>query len=179
MAKKKHPEIVLSNQGAVDSAAKYMQGVFQNETVKDGRLYQMKLVPYGAPKTYKQIAAIHALCKELSTEDDLHGNRFSKDWWYKEYKLWAYIPLLKIQALEDGDEQLVSLINDASKLIKKSLAARIGFEDDDYSIKHFIADNPAFSYEFAKKEHLIEVINYMLDDAPKRGIYLELKTEDE
>jgi hypothetical protein len=172
---KKH-HLVLNGKRAIEVAIHHLNSVPTNTNV----LYEQIIRPFKAPKTYKQLKTIRALCLDLSVNKEEEWTGYSAQWWYRHYKLRAYVPQLEIQALGDGDTELVDLIGKARELIKKSHENGMFnyYKDDDYTLEDFIADNPAFSYADAKKEQLINVIEFMLNDAPKKGIFLEVKDKD-
>ena len=220
---------VINTPHALEQCKRVLDKWFTEKTITDGEVFHFFLKPFQAPKTHKQLGGIRILCDQMSkTESNTYAGHDS-DYWYRYYKLRAYVPLLEANALETNDAELVALISSARQLIKamrgaslfdlaKVLASyneyllksfkhhrnlpekeRIAFHevlnraaknfsehhnkselgkpDDGYTAADFIADNPAFSYANASKEHLVKVIDYMMKDAAEKGIYLELKKD--
>lgn len=214
----KEINLVLNGIHSVEQAKRTLDKWYKERTEQSGEVFHFFLKPFKAPKTYKQLKSIHELCNQLSNTDINEHAGHSSEHWRRYYKLRAYVPQLKSEALEKGDTDLVDLIQSASDLIKASRGQALfkydlekiltaynafliknnskkrsledmakGFiaavkkrelgKDSEYSVSDMIADNPAFSYANASKEQLIKVIDCMLNDAAKKGIYLELKNE--
>lgn len=216
--------LVLNNLHSLEAAKARLDSYYKH-TADTGQIYQLLVQPFQKPKTYKQIRAIHVLCKQLSMNKENEWGGHDEQYWKRYYKLRSYIPLLKDDALERGDTELIDLIasastvlyanrgkqlykydlgsiltiyNDYLRVLKKkhsqhSLvnmldAAKRNFmrhasdkvardSSDDYSLQDFIADNPAFSFSNAKKEHLTSVIDFILNDAARKGIVLDLEKD--
>lgn len=116
---------ILNSTTSLDSCIELLNGVFETRVSAGGELFEVIVKPYQHPKTYDQIKGIHVLLKQLEETNENQWMGHSADWWKRYYKLHSYIPLLKIEALERGDEETIELIQSAHDMVKAAQGAAV------------------------------------------------------
>lgn len=156
---------VVNGTHAIDVINNRMLQALENEP---DVVHECIVRPFRAPKTYKQIKTIHGFCNECSSTDVNEWMGHTPQWWKNHYKLKIYVPVLENQAHEDEDHDFLDLLSGWRKVWSNALP------QDKPFIEKQLAENSALSYADAKKEHLIQVIYFIIKDAAHKGILLTI-----
>ena len=169
---------------ALEQCKRVLDKWFTEKTIADGEVFHFFLKPFQAPKTHKQLGGIRILCDQMSkTESNTYAGHDS-DYWYRYYKLRAYVPLLEANALETNDAELVALISSARQLIKAMRGASLFNFDLNKVLTHYnkyILDFFAYHAKKPKDKRIAfdEVLNRARDNFVKHCNKSELGKHDD
>lgn len=175
---------VVNTPHALEQCKRVLDKWFTEKTITDGEVFHFFLKPFQAPKTYKQLGAIRILCDQISKTEVNEYAGHDSDYWYRYYKLRAYIPQLETDALESNDAEIVALISSARQLIKSMRGASL-FNFDFEKVVHSHSDylKKSLAYQFKrpanKRLSIDDTFEHATDDFIKNCNKSELGKADD